>query len=64
MREIVKIARKIDQKLATTGDIYPSQPALILRVDHDEMVSEVLKWACELYGKIDFNIIPCKTGVG
>ena len=51
IREIEKIARKIDQKQATTGDVHPSQPALILRVDHEEMVSEVLKWGYEAYGK-------------
>ena len=51
MREIEKIARKIDQKLATTGDVRPSQPALILRADHDEIVSEVLKWGYEAHGK-------------
>ena len=51
MREIEKIARKIDQKQAATGDVYPSQPALILRADHGEMVSEVLKWGYEAYGK-------------
>lgn len=51
MREIEKIARKIDRKLAVAGDVRPSQPALILRADHDEMVSEVLKWGYESYGK-------------
>ena len=51
MREIEKIARKIDRKQATTGDVHPSQPALIVRADHREMVSEVLKWGYEAYGK-------------
>lgn len=51
MREIEKIARKIDRKLAMTGDVHPSEPALILRADHQEMVSEVLKWGYEAYGK-------------
>lgn len=51
MREIEKIARKIDRKLAATGDVHPSQPAFILRADHGEMVSEVLKWGYEAYGK-------------
>lgn len=51
MREIEKIARKIDRKLAATGDVHPSEPALILRADHEEMVSEVLKWGYEAYGK-------------
>lgn len=51
MREIEKIARKIDRKLAATGDVHPSEPALILRADHKEMVSEVLKWGYEAYGK-------------
>lgn len=43
--------RKIDKKVAAAGDVRPSQPALILRADHDEMVSEVLKWGYEAYGK-------------
>lgn len=51
MREIEKIARKIDQKLAVKGDVHPSEPALILRADHREVVSEVLKWGYEAYGK-------------
>lgn len=51
MREIEKIARKIDQKKATAGDVHPSQPALTLRVNHGEIVSEVLKWGYEAYGK-------------
>ena len=51
IREIEKIARKIDQKQAATGDVHPTQPALILRADHGEMVSEVLKWGYEAYGK-------------
>ena len=51
MREIEKIARKIDRKQAAAGDVHPSQPALILRADHGEMVSEVLKWGYEAYGK-------------
>lgn len=51
MREIERIAGRIDRKLAATGDIYPSQPALILRADHQEMVSEVLKWGYEAYGR-------------
>lgn len=51
MREIEKIARKIDRKLAATGDVHPSEPALILRADHKEMVSEVVKWGYEAYGK-------------
>lgn len=57
MREIEKIARKIDRKSAATGDVHPSQPALILRADHGEMVSEVLKWGYEAFGKktLTFN---------
>ena len=51
LREIEKIARKIDQKSAATGDVHPSQPALILRADHGKMVSEVLKWGYEAYWK-------------
>ncbi len=57
MREIEKIARKIDRKKAAAGDVHPSQPALILRVNHGEIVSEVLKWGYEAYGKktLTFN---------
>lgn len=51
MREIEKIARKIDQKSAATGDVHPSHPALILRAAHGKMVSEVLKWGYEAYWK-------------
>ena len=57
MREIEKIARKINQKKATAGDVHPSQPALALRVNHGEIISEVLKWGYEAYGKktLTFN---------
>lgn len=51
MREIEKIARKIDQKSAATGDVHPSHPVLILRAAHGKMVSEVLKWGYEAYWK-------------
>ena len=44
MREIQKIAGKTDKNVAAAGDIYPSRPALILRANHQEMVSAVLKW--------------------
>lgn len=46
-REIEKIARKIDQKIAKMGDVHPSEPALILRADHGSTVSEVLRWGYE-----------------
>lgn len=46
-REIEKIARRIDSKMAKTGDVHPSEPALILRADHDSTVSEVLRWGYE-----------------
>lgn len=45
--EIERIARKIDLKKAKTGDVHPSEPALVLRADHDSMVAEVLKWGYE-----------------
>ena len=51
MREIEKIAGKIDRESAVTGDVHPSDSALILRVDHQGMVSEALKWGYEAYGK-------------
>lgn len=46
-REIEKIARRIDRKMAKTGDVHPSEPALILRAGHDSTVSEVLRWGYE-----------------
>lgn len=54
-REIEKIARKIDQKMAKMGDVHPSEPALILRALKGEMVSEVLKWGYDAAGKNIFN---------
>ncbi len=48
-REIEKIAEKIDRKHAKTGDVHPSEPALILRTDHDDMVAEVLAWSYETH---------------
>ena len=51
MREIQKIAGKTDKNVAAAGDIYPSRPALILRANHQEMVSAGLKWGYEAYGK-------------
>jgi len=49
---------EIDGKQVATRDVHPFQPALILWVDHGEMVSEVLKWGYEAYGKktLIFNI--------
>ncbi|RKI85595.1 SOS response-associated peptidase [bacterium 1xD42-87] len=44
MREIEKIAGKIDRKNAKIGDVHPSEPALVLRADHDSVVADVLKW--------------------
>lgn len=46
-REIEKIARRIDRKMAKTGEVHPSEPALILRADQDSTVAEVLKWGYE-----------------
>ena len=46
-REIEKIARRIDRKKAKTGDVYPSESALVLRADQDSMVAETLKWGYE-----------------
>jgi len=47
VREIEKTARKIDRKKAKTGDVYPSEPALILRADYNSMIAEVLTWGYE-----------------
>ena len=46
-REIERIARKIDSRNAKTGDVHPSEPALVLRADSDSMATEVLKWGYE-----------------
>ena len=46
-REIEKIARRIGRKMAKTGDVHPSGPALILRADQDSAVAEVLRWGYE-----------------
>lgn len=46
-REIERIARKIDSRNAKMGDVHPSEPALVLRADSDNMVAEVLKWGYE-----------------
>ena len=46
-----EIARKIDSKNAKTGDVHPSEPALVLRADSDSMVAEVLKWGYEITRK-------------
>lgn len=46
-REIEKIARKIDRENAKTGDVHPSEPALVLRADHSNIVAEVLRWGYE-----------------
>lgn len=50
-KEIVKIARKIDQKTAKLGDVHPSEPALVLRSLNGAVVSEVLKWGYDRNGK-------------
>lgn len=44
LAEIEKIVRKIDSKRAKTGDIFPSDPALILRPEHKRIVAEVMEW--------------------
>lgn len=50
-REIEKIAEKIDKRKAKTGDVYPSDLALVLKADNGRMVSQVLKWGYEAKGK-------------
>lgn len=44
VREIEKIAGKIDRKNAKMGDVHPSEPALVLRADQGSMLADVLKW--------------------
>lgn len=46
-REIEKIARKIDRRMGKTGDVHPSEPALVLRGSCDSIVAEVLSWGYE-----------------
>lgn len=54
-KEIEKIARRIDHKMAKMGEVHPSEPALILRAQKGETVSEVLQWGYGGAGKIIFN---------
>ena len=54
-REMEKIARKIDRKMAKTGDVHPSEPALVLRALKGGIVSEVLKWGYDMAGRNIFN---------
>ena len=51
IREVEKIAGKIDRKMAKQGDVHPSEPALILRAMNGDVVSEVLKWGYDGIGK-------------
>lgn len=46
-REIERIVRKIDRQNAKTGEVHPSEPALVLRADQGSMVAEALKWGYE-----------------
>ena len=55
-KEIEKIARRIDHKMAKMGEVHPSEPALILRAQKGETVSEVLQWGYGGAGKIIFNV--------
>lgn len=55
VKEIEKIARRIDHTMAKPGDVHPSEPALVLRALKGEMVSEVLRWGYDGAGKIIFN---------
>lgn len=42
--EIIKIVRRIDSKKFKTGDVFPSDPAMVLRAEQKEMVAEVMEW--------------------
>lgn len=46
-REIEKTVRKIDEKRAKRGDVYPSDLALVLKAAGGRAVSQVLKWGYE-----------------
>lgn len=58
MQEVEKIARKIDRETAKAGDVHPSEAALVIKAQKEEVVSQVLKWgyqAAAKSGRVIFN---------
>lgn len=51
MREIQKIARKIDRMNAKTGDVHPTDQVCVLRCPEKEIIAESLKWGYESFQK-------------
>ncbi len=51
VKEVEKIAGRIDRKRLKLGDVHPSEPALVLKASDGGIVSGVLKWGYEAPGK-------------
>lgn len=51
MREIERIADKIDRVGARPGDIHPTESALVIRASAKELKAEALTWGYEAAGK-------------
>lgn len=51
VKEVEKIAGRIDRKRLKLGDVHPSEPALVLKTSNARMVPGVLKWGYEAAGK-------------
>lgn len=51
MQEIEKIAGKINRETAGTGDVHPSERALVIKAQKGEVVSQVLQWGYKATGK-------------
>ncbi len=44
LKEIEKLVKRIDNKRAKTGDVHPSEPAMVLRAGNSKIVAEVMEW--------------------
>ena len=51
MREIQKIARKIDRMNSGSRDVHPSESALVLKKTGKDIVAESLRWGYESFQK-------------
>lgn len=49
LREITKIIQNIDTRLAKTGEIYPSDPALVLYADEKKISAKVMEWGYDSF---------------
>ena len=58
MREIERIARKIDRQRAKTGEVFPAQPALVIQALQGELEAHVKQWGYERTGtkSVIFNV--------